>query len=114
LRRYSEDTKFRIAALELRASSFGQAPAQAEQVLDPCIHWPEKALGPHYFAAVLNNDGFWPIAAPDVCDGTSAVGESRHRIPGASVGQPTEPCFKTRVLTNRDCGASYSMSAMPR
>ena len=32
------------------------------------------------------------IAAPDVCDGTSAVGESRHRIPGASVGQPTEPC----------------------
>jgi 5'-nucleotidase len=34
----------------------------------------------------------WHIAAPDVCDGTSAVGESRHRIPGASVGQPTEPC----------------------
>jgi hypothetical protein len=31
------------------------------------------------------------IAAPDKCDGTSAVGESRHRIPGASVGQPTEP-----------------------
>src|SRR3954453_23964240 len=31
--------------------------------------------------------------APDVCDGTSAVGESRHRIPGASVGQPTEPCL---------------------
>jgi putative ABC transport system substrate-binding protein len=28
-----------------------------------------------------------------VCDGTSAVGESRHRIPGASVGQPTEPCL---------------------
>src|SRR6266851_1795134 len=24
---------------------------------------------------------YWPIAAPDVCDGTSAVGESRHRIP---------------------------------
>jgi hypothetical protein len=32
------------------------------------------------------------IAARDMCDGTSAVGESRHRIPGASVGQPTEPC----------------------
>src|SRR6476619_1542345 len=31
--------------------------------------------------------------APDVCDGTSAVGESRHRIPGASVGQPTEACL---------------------
>ena len=31
--------------------------------------------------------GFWHIAAPDVCDGTSAVGESRHRIPGASVNQ---------------------------
>ena len=35
----------------------------------------------------------WHIAAPDVCGGTSAVGESRHRIPGASVGQPTEPCL---------------------
>ena len=35
----------------------------------------------------------WHIAASDVCDGTSAVGESRHRIPGASVGQPTEPCL---------------------
>src|SRR6476646_4444544 len=33
------------------------------------------------------------IAAPNECDGTSAVGESRHRIPGASVGQPTEPCL---------------------
>jgi len=29
-----------------------------------------------------------------VCDGTFAFGESRHRIPGASIGQPTEPCFK--------------------
>jgi hypothetical protein len=37
--------------------------------------------------------GPWHIAAPDVCGGTSAVGESRHRIPGASVGQPTEPCL---------------------
>ena len=27
--------------------------------------------------------GSGPIAAPDVCDGTSAVGESRHRIPEA-------------------------------
>ena len=36
------------------------------------------------------------LAAPDVCDGTSAVGESRHRIPGASVGQPTEPCLAVR------------------
>ena len=25
--------------------------------------------------------GLWPTAAPDVCDGTSAAGESRHRIP---------------------------------
>ena len=33
------------------------------------------------------------IAAPDVCDRTSAVGESRHRIPCASVGQPTQPCL---------------------
>ena len=38
------------------------------------------------------------IAAPDVCDGTSAVGESRHRIPGASVGQPTEPCRPPAAL----------------
>jgi hypothetical protein len=29
--------------------------------------------------------------APDVCDGTSAVGESRHRIPGASIGQLARP-----------------------
>jgi hypothetical protein len=35
----------------------------------------------------------WPITAPGVCDGTSAAGESRHRISGASVGQPTEPCL---------------------
>ena len=35
--------------------------------------------------------------APDVCDGTSAVGESRHRIPGASAGQPTEPCFNEQL-----------------
>ena len=39
------------------------------------------------------------IAAPDACDGTSAVGESRHRIPGASVGQPTEPCFRSNDPT---------------
>ena len=32
-------------------------------------------------------------ASGGVCDGTSAVGESRHRISGASVGQPTEPCL---------------------
>ena len=32
---------------------------------------------------------------PDVCDGTSAVGESRHRIPGASVDQPTEHSLET-------------------
>jgi hypothetical protein len=38
----------------------------------------------------------WHIAASDLCDGTSAVGESRHRIPGASVGQPTEPCLGPR------------------
>jgi hypothetical protein len=27
------------------------------------------------------NVRYWAIAAPDVCDGTSAVGESRHRNP---------------------------------
>jgi hypothetical protein len=27
--------------------------------------------------------GSWYIAAPDVCDGRSAVGESRHRVPKA-------------------------------
>ena len=29
----------------------------------------------------LGNVALWHIAAPDVCDGTSAVGDSRHRIP---------------------------------
>ena len=42
-------------------------------------------------------ESFWHIAAPDVCDGMSAVGESRHRIPGASVG----PAVINRVLTMR-------------
>jgi hypothetical protein len=43
--------------------------------------------------AAVHESGIGPIAAPDVCYGTSGVGESRHRIPGASVGQPTEPCL---------------------
>jgi hypothetical protein len=33
---------------------------------------------------------FWHIAARDVCDGTSAVGESGHRIPGAHRERPNE------------------------
>jgi hypothetical protein len=41
---------------------------------------------------------FWHIAALDVCDGTSAVGESRHRIPGASV---TEPCFGRAIYAEQ-------------
>jgi hypothetical protein len=40
--------------------------------------------------------GYWHIAATDVRDGMSAVGERRHRIPGASVGQPIEPCLARR------------------
>ena len=44
--------------------------------------------------AAIAHGRFWHIAAPDVCDGTSAVGESRHRIPGASVGQPTDPAIR--------------------
>ena len=51
------------------------------------------ALAAHAPAASDPMSGSGHIAAPDVCDGTSAVGESRHRIPGASVGQPTEPCL---------------------
>ena len=51
-----------------------------------------KRLGGQFISIVL----LWHIAAPDECDGTSAVGESRHRIPGASVGQPTEPCLAVR------------------
>ena len=50
-------------------------------------------IGPFELANPLNDVCMWHIAAPDVCDGTSAVGENRHRIPGASVGQPTEPCL---------------------
>src|ERR1700756_3206514 len=39
----------------------------------------------------------WPIAAPDICDGTSAVGESRHCISRwHPVGQPTESCLGRR------------------
>ena len=48
----------------------------------------------------------WHIAAPDVCDGTSAVGENRHRIPGASVGQPTEPCLAVRRVRKRRVAAA--------
>ena len=37
------------------------------------------------------------LAAPDVCDGTAAVGESRHRIPRRIRG----PAVINRVLTMR-------------
>ena len=42
-----------------------------------------------------------PIAAPDVYDGTSAVGESRHRIPRRIRCQPTELCLQNCAAT--DC-----------
>src|SRR6476659_2342233 len=35
----------------------------------------------------------WHISAPDVCDGTSAVGKADTAFQAASVGQPTEPCL---------------------
>jgi hypothetical protein len=38
----------------------------------------------------------WQIAAPDVCDGTSAVGESRHPI------RWSEPCLEPHNLTTAD------------
>ena len=44
-----------------------------------------------------------PLAAPDVCDGTSAVGESRHRnfaFSHASMPIPSE----TRTPDRRQCG----------
>jgi Histidine kinase-, DNA gyrase B-, and HSP90-like ATPase len=46
-------------------------------------------------AEIFGHRGRWLrfAAAPDVYDGTSAVGESRHRIPGAS--EPTEPLLRT-------------------
>ena len=47
--------------------------------------------------------GCWPIAAPDVCDGTSAVGGSRHRIPSTSVRQPTEPCLGAATRGGQEC-----------
>ena len=53
----------------------------------------------------------WHIAAPDVCDSTSAVGESRHRIPGASVDQPTEPCLGG---AKRQLLESYHKASMNR
>ena len=51
----------------------------------------------------FTDDRSWPLAAPDVCDSTSAVGESRHRIPGASIGQLTEPCLGKCAA----CGPPY-------
>ena len=51
-----------------------------------------KRLGGQFISIVL----FWHIAAPDECHGTSAVGESRHTISGASIGQPTEPCLVSK------------------
>jgi hypothetical protein len=39
----------------------------------------DSGLSEH--SAIRPNVRMWHIAAPDVCDGTSAVGESRHRIP---------------------------------
>jgi len=44
----------------------------------------------------------WHIAARNVCDGTSAVGESRHRLSKARpVGQPTEPCLENAPTPGR-------------
>jgi hypothetical protein len=43
---------------------------------------------------------YWHVAAPDVCDGASEVRESRHRIPSASLGRPTEPCLVDVVGSN--------------
>jgi hypothetical protein len=42
----------------------------------------------------------WHIAAPDVGDGTSAVGESRHSKAHPLV-QPTEPCCRIAQLDQR-------------
>src|SRR3954454_12620743 len=56
----------------------------------------------------------WHIAAPDVCDGTSAVGESRHRIPGASVGQPTEPCLALPQAAEGALPRPQAVTASPR
>jgi len=44
---------------------------------------PSVPLAPAPRAARSRGSGFvlWQIAAPDLRDGTSAVGESQHRIP---------------------------------
>jgi hypothetical protein len=47
-----------------------------------------------------------------VYDGTSAVGKSRHRIPGSSVGQPTEPCLAA-VLAGRALAAKVTLLENP-
>ena len=54
---------------------------------------PTRSSNSRGCCCVCSRPGSWHIAGPDVCDGTSAVGESRHRIPGASVGQPTGTCL---------------------
>ena len=43
------------------------------------------------------------MAAPDVCDGTSAVGEADTAFQGSSVGQPSEPCLGKCAA----CGPPY-------
>ena len=39
----------------------------------------------------------WHIASPDVCDGTSAVGESRHCIQAHPHVNRTEPCLSEQI-----------------
>src|SRR5690242_12878495 len=50
------------------------------------------------------------IAAPDVYDGTSVVGESRTAFQGASVGQPTEPCLGAIPQKEFECSGPPRLS----
>jgi hypothetical protein len=40
------------------------------------------------------------LAALDLCDAMSAIGESGRRIPGAPVGQSTETCLESMIAKN--------------
>ena len=86
--------------------SFGLSRHHADHLQTRCPTSGKDALGVSLLAGLLATvdeviEGI--VRCPSVahssprrCDGTSAVGESRHRIPSASVGQPTEPCLGRR------------------
>ena len=59
-------------------------------------------------AQISAHVSLWHIAAPDVCDGTSAVAKADTAFQGASVGQPTEPCLAAIGLVSARPGGRFA------